>query len=428
MGRTGVVYSHYDNREMTNQKILLVIGGGAAGMFCAVNAARLSPTLKVIVVEKSNKLLAKVKVSGGGRCNVTHAAETVDELLHAYPRGKHFMRKSLYQFAPKDTIEWFSERGVLLKTESDGRMFPVTNSSQTIIDCLMQEAATYKIEIRYQTSLESIHPTNSGFEVRLKGKQDDVFFADELCIATGGFPKLASFDFISSLGINIVSPVASLFTFNIEDHLLHQLMGVSVEHTRIRIPVLKIENEGPLLITHWGLSGPAVLKLSSYAAVDLHQLNYDFDIQLNWCPDFNESSMLEWLKREKEQQRGLIQVKNPFGLSNRLWEYLLNKAEIQFHSNWKDVPQKKLVQLSKVLCSDTYRVKGKTTFKEEFVTAGGVDINEIDPQTMQSKKHPHLYFAGEVMNIDGITGGYNFQHAWSSGMIAARAIAKQQLL
>jgi predicted Rossmann fold flavoprotein len=199
-------------------------------------------------------------------------------------------------------------------------------------------------------------------------------------------------------------------------------MGVSVEIAKVRIPQLKMDQEGPVLITHWGLSGPAVLKLSSYAAVDLHQLNYDFEIIVNWSPAFNESSMLEKLKMEKEKQHGLVQAKNPFGLSSRFWEYLLTKSDIQLQLPWKDLPQKKLVQLSKVLCGDAYHVKGKTTFKEEFVTAGGIDISEIDPASMQSKKHPHLFFAGEVMNIDGITGGYNFQHAWSSGMIAARAI------
>lgn len=411
---------------MSNQKKLLIIGGGAAGFFCAINAARLSRILKVIIVEKTGKLLSKVKVSGGGRCNVTHASNEVEDLLHAYPRGKHFMRKTLYQFSPSDTIKWFEERGVALKTESDGRMFPTTNNSQTIIDCFLNEASKYAVEILYHTTVESIHTKGDGFELSLKKDQQSVLYADYVCIATGGFSKIESFDFISSMGIKIVSPVPSLFTFNIDNKLLHQLMGVSVENATVKIPQLKLEQDGPLLITHWGLSGPAVLKLSSYAAVDLHRLNYDFEIHLNWCPDFNESSMLDKLKFEKEKQRGHIQVKNPFALSSRLWEYILNKAEISFHSNWKDVPQKKLVQLSKVLCGDAYRVKGKTTFKEEFVTAGGVDIAEIDPLTMQSKKHPHLFFAGEVMNIDGVTGGYNFQHAWSSGMIAARAIAENK--
>lgn len=408
---------------MAKDKKLLVIGGGAAGFFCAINAARLSPNLQVVIVEKTNKLLSKVKVSGGGRCNVTHASSEVDDLLHAYPRGKHFMRKTLYQFSPADTIQWFEERGVALKTEADGRMFPTSNNSQTIIDCMLNEASKYGVQIQCQTSVESIQQHREGFEVELKNESTFSMFADYVCIASGGFAKIESFDFISRIGINIVPPVPSLFTFNISDKLLHALMGVSVEIAKVRIPQLKMDQEGPVLITHWGLSGPAVLKLSSYAAVDLHQLNYDFEIIVNWSPTFNESSMLEKLKMEKEKQHGLVLAKNPFGLSSRFWEYLLTKSDIQLQLPWKDLPQKKLVQLSKVLCGDAYHVKGKTTFKEEFVTAGGIDISEIDPASMQSKKHPHLFFAGEVMNIDGITGGYNFQHAWSSGMIAARAIA-----
>jgi predicted Rossmann fold flavoprotein len=413
---------------MTNQKTLLVVGGGAAGFFCAINAARLSPSLKVIVVEKTNKLLSKVKVSGGGRCNVTHASNEVDDLLSAYPRGKNFMRKTLHQFSPRDTIDWFEQRGVLLKTEPDGRLFPTTNSSQTIIDCFLKEANKYTVDVQLQTSVLSISKSENGFEVLLQKNKPESIHADYLCLAAGGFSKIESFEFISKLGIKIIPPVPSLFTFNIDNKMLHQLMGVSVEKARVKIPRLKMEQEGPLLITHWGLSGPAVLKLSSFAAIELHQLNYDVEILVNWCPDYNESSMLEKLKNEKIIQRGLIQVKNPFGLSNRLWEYLLNKSDIQFHSNWKDVPQKKLVQLSKSLCGDAYHVKGKTTFKEEFVTAGGVDVSEIDPLSMQSKKFPNLFFAGEVINIDGITGGYNFQHAWSSGMIVARAIGSQQQL
>ena len=409
---------------MTTQKTLLVVGGGAAGFFCAINAARLTPSLKVVVVEKTNKLLSKVKVSGGGRCNVTHASNLVDDLLGAYPRGKNFMRKTLHQFSPKDTIDWFEQRGIVLKTESDGRLFPTTNNSQTIIDCFLKEASKYNVHIDLQTTVTSISILENGFEVMLQKNKSASIHADYICLAAGGFSKIESFEFISKLGIKIVPPVPSLFTFNIDDKILHQLMGVTVDLARVKIPQLKMEQEGPLLITHWGLSGPAVLKLSSYAAIELHQLNYDVEILVNWCPDFNESSMLEKLKNEKIIQRGLIPVKNPFGLSNRLWEYLLNKSEIQFHSHWKDIPQKKLVQLSKVLCGDMYHVKGKTTFKEEFVTAGGVDVSEIDPLSMQSKKYRHLYFAGEVINIDGITGGYNFQHAWSSGMIAARAIAK----
>ena len=413
---------------MIDQKTLLVVGGGASGFFCAINAARMSPSLKVVIVEKTTKLLSKVKVSGGGRCNVTHASNEVDDLLSAYPRGKNFMRKILHQFSPTDTIDWFAQRGVDLKTESDGRLFPTSNNSQTIIDCFLKEASKYNVDIQLQTSVTAISILDNGFQVSLQKNKPTTIHVDYLCLATGGFSKLEAFDFISTLAIKVVPPVPSLFTFNIDDKMLHQLMGVSVEKARVKIPQLKMEQEGPLLITHWGLSGPAVLKLSSYAAIELHQLNYDVEVLVNWCPDYNESSVFEKLKNEKMIQKGFVQVKNPFGLSNRLWEYFLNKSDIQFHSHWNDIPQKKLVQLSKVLCGDVYQVKGKTTFKEEFVTAGGVEVSEIDPSSMQSKRHKNLFFAGEVMNVDGITGGYNFQHAWSSGMIVARAIAKQQPL
>ncbi|NBO57430.1 MAG: aminoacetone oxidase family FAD-binding enzyme, partial [Chitinophagia bacterium] len=266
---------------MINQKTLLVVGGGAAGFFCAINAARMSPSLKVIIVEKTNKLLSKVKVSGGGRCNVTHASNEVGDLLGAYPRGKNFMRKTLHQFSPKDTIDWFAQRGVVLKTESDGRLFPTTNNSQTIIDCFLKEAAKYNVDIQLQTTVTTISKLENGFEVMLQKNKPTLIHADYLCLATGGFSKIESFEFISKLGMNIVPPVPSLFTFNIDDKLLHQLMGVSVELASVKIPRLKMEQEGPLLITHWGLSGPAVLKLSSYAAIELHQLNYDVEVLVN---------------------------------------------------------------------------------------------------------------------------------------------------
>ncbi|NBO49143.1 MAG: aminoacetone oxidase family FAD-binding enzyme, partial [Chitinophagia bacterium] len=376
------------------------------------------------LLEKSGKVLSKVKVSGGGRCNVTHESEEVDDLLHAYPRGKAFMRKTLHQFSPNDTIQWFKERGVEVKVEADGRMFPVSNQSQTIIDCFLKEAAIYNVEILFNTELQSIHQLSNQFEITLKSDSLKKSLAYYICIATGGFPKLEGFSFLSEIGIEIETPVPSLFTFNIADKKLHALMGVSVSSALVKIPALKMEQLGALLVTHWGLSGPAVLKLSSYAARELHKMEYDFEILVNWCPDYNESSLLEKLKEEKEFHKGIIGTKNILGLSTRLWEFLLEKAAIASSLQWQDVPQKKLVQLSKVVCGDRYAVKGKTTFKEEFVTSGGVQLNEIDPFTMESHKIPHLFFAGEVINIDGITGGYNFQHAWSSGMIAARAIAR----
>lgn len=410
---------------MQTHRKLIVIGGGAAGFFCAINAARLNPYLDVTIIEKSGKVLSKVKVSGGGRCNVTHESSEIDDMLDAYPRGRHFMRKTLHQFSTADTIQWFSERGVELKVESDGRMFPVSNNSQTIVDCLLKEADRRNIRIVYHIELSTFQKKENGFELSFKHSEEKIEGVDFICIATGGFPKFESFRFLTDKGLDVEAPVPSLFTFNIADKHLHALMGVSSSQALVKIPACKMEQRGPVLITHWGLSGPAVLKLSSYAARELQKLDYAFDAVVNWCPDFNESSMLEKLKAEKSIQRGNIGNKNIFSLTTRLWEYLLFKSDIDPACNWQDIQQKKLVLLSKNICSDQYPVRGKTTFKEEFVTAGGVKLTEIDPLSMESKKIPGLFFAGEILDVDGITGGYNFQHAWSSGMVAARAIGSK---
>lgn len=410
---------------MQTHRKLIVIGGGAAGFFCAINAARLNPYLDVTIIEKSGKVLSKVKVSGGGRCNVTHESSEIDDMLDAYPRGRHFMRKTLHQFSTADTIQWFSERGVELKVESDGRMFPVSNNSQTIVDCLLKEADRRNIRIVYHKELSTFLKKENGFELSFKHSEEKIEGVDFICIATGGFPKFESFRFLTDKGLDVEAPVPSLFTFNIADKHLHALMGVSSSQALVKIPACKMEQRGPVLITHWGLSGPAVLKLSSYAARELQKLDYAFDAVVNWCPDFNESSMLEKLKAEKSTQRGNIGNKNIFSLTTRLWEYLLFKSDIDPACNWQDIQQKKLVLLSKNVCSDQYPVCGKTTFKEEFVTAGGVKLTEIDPLSMESKKIPGLFFAGEILDVDGITGGYNFQHAWSSGMVAARAIGSK---
>jgi predicted Rossmann fold flavoprotein len=410
---------------MQTHRKLIVIGGEAAGFFCAINAARLNPYLDVTIIEKSGKVLSKVKVSGGGRCNVTHESSEIDDMLDAYPRGRHFMRKTLHQFSTADTIQWFSERGVELKVESDGRMFPVSNNSQIIVDCLLREADRRNIRIVYHKELSTFLKKENGFELSFKHSEEKIEGVDFICIAIGGFPKFESFRFLTDKGLDVEAPVPSLFTFNIADKHLHALMGVSSSQALVKIPASKMEQRGPVLITHWGLSGPAVLKLSSYAARELQKLDYAFDAVVNWCPDFNESSMLEKLKAEKSTQRGNIGNKNIFSLTTRLWEYLLFKSDIDPACNWQDIQQKKLVLLSKNICSDQYPVRGKITFKEEFVTAGGVKLTEIDPLSMESKKIPGLFFAGEILDVDGITGGYNFQHAWSSGMVAARAIGSK---
>lgn len=406
------------------RKKLIVIGGGASGFFCAVNAARLHPHLEVMLLEKSSKLLSKVKVSGGGRCNVTHQSDEVADMLHAYPRGMRLLKKTLHHFSPKDTVQWFEERGVKLKVEEDGRLFPVTNSSQTVIDCLLREADQYKVTIKTNTDIAAIQHNNTQFVLTIKKENggEEKLTSDVVVVATGGYPKLAGFDWLTALGHTVSTPVPSLFTFNIPDKRLHELMGIAVKHAVVKIPVLKAAEEGPVLITHWGLSGPAVLKLSSRCARELHELEYTFDVVVNWFPEYHESAALDYLKSAKQFTKGLVSSKPLSGIVSRLWVYLLQRSGIDLATHWGELTHVQLVAFSKTLCNDLYQAKGKTTFKEEFVTAGGISLQEIDANTMESKKIKGLYFAGEVMDVDGITGGYNFQHAWTSGWIVANSI------
>ena len=412
-----------------NKKRLIVIGGGAAGFFCAVNAARLNPALEVIILEKSNKLLSKVKVSGGGRCNVTHACYSIADMIKKYPRGSSFLKKAFHHFFTTDTIAWFKERGVVLKTEPDGRMFPVSDNSQTIIDCLMKEANKYNVEIRMNSDVKelAISNTQSAIENQqfiIHLRNNKILHADFVCIASGGYPKILQYDWLKKSEHNIEEPVPSLFTFNMPGNEITALMGVSVENVTVKIVGSKLSEEGPLLITHWGMSGPAILKLSAWGARELAICNWQFAIIVNWIPDFNENSLREKLQQLRFQLAAQKMInRNPFGLPNRLWEYLLKQSAVHVDMRWADLPAREQNKLIKNLCASEYAVKGKTTFKEEFVTAGGVELNEIDFNTMQSKKLPGLFFAGEIINVDGITGGYNFQNAWTTGWIAANAIS-----
>lgn len=400
----------------------MVAGGGAAGFFCAVNAARLNPHLHVVIVEKTNKLLSKVKISGGGRCNLTHACFEINEMAKNYPRGKHFIRKAFHQFFTTDTIQWFEERGVAIKKEADGRMFPQSNSSQTIIDCLIREASKYGVEIFLNTEVAGIIYKENSFEIRSKSAK--ILKADYLCLATGGYPKASLFDWLKSTGHTIENPVPSLFTFNLPDHPFRSLMGISVPRVKVKIKSTKLEQTGALLITHWGLSGPAVLKLSAWGAKELAEMNYEFVVMINWLPDYAEQSMQEELQqlRTTASSQKIIS-KNLFLLPSRLWEFLCTQVGISNEMRWADLPSVILNKLVKQLCAMEMKVKGKTTFKEEFVTAGGICLQEVNPQTMQSKILSGLYFAGEILDVDGVTGGFNFQHAWTSGFIAAVNIA-----
>lgn len=407
---------------MSNSKTLVVIGGGAAGFFCAVNAAGMNPALKVILLEKSNKLLSKVKVSGGGRCNVTHACFDIADMSKRYPRGEHFVRKAFHQFFTTDTIEWFEARGVKLKTETDGRMFPVTNTSQTIIDCLLKEVNMHGVEILMNREVKELVQEKDKWKVLLSN--GETMNADFVCVASGGFPKLQQFDWLKGTGHTIIEPVPSLFTFNIPNHTITELMGIAVPFATVKIQSTKLKNTGPLLITHWGLSGPCILKLSALGARELQKMNYHFTISVNWLHDVKEEEVREKIQgtRNTNGSQKIIN-QNLFQLPGRLWQFLLKEAGMKEEWRWADLPAKEQNKLIQCLINHEFTVKGKTTFKEEFVTAGGIDLKEVDANTMQSKLKPNLFFAGEILDVDGITGGFNFQHAWTSGLIAAKSIA-----
>ena len=411
----------------SSRQTLVVIGGGAAGLFCAVNAARMAPSLQVILLERSNKLLSKVKISGGGRCNVTHACFDRTLLPGYYPRGSGFVKRYQHHFFTRDTIDWFAARNVVLKIEEDGRMFPVTDSSQTIIDTLLQEASTYRVQIRLQAAVSLLVPGDGQLEIQLQ--KGEKIIAQYCCIACGGSPQAASFDWIRALGHTIVDPLPSLFTFNASKDPIVSLQGVSVQEVTVKISGTKFVQTGPCLITHWGLSGPAVLKLSAYAARELAQRKYSFAIQVNWLAgEGHNATTLATVLADQRLRHPAQKISNGklHTIPQRLWDFFLSQAGIAPERRWADLSRREENQLIRLLTDMPMRIEGKTTFKEEFVTAGGVELSEIDPATMRSKKIPGLYFAGEIMNVDGITGGFNFQHAWSSGMLAARSIALLQ--
>ena len=407
------------------QKHLVVIGGGAAGFFTAINASAMNPGLKVTILEKSSKLLSKVSVSGGGRCNVTHACFDIEEMIKRYPRGTHFVRKAFHQFFTGDTIAWFLERGVALKTEADGRMFPVTNTSSTIVECLLKEAALHHVEIVTNAGVSAIEAAagdgNAGFCLHITGREN--IHADFVCIACGGYPKDAQFAWIKALGHTIHSPLPSLFTFNMPGNAVTALMGVSVPDAVVKIKGTNLKEQGPLLITHWGMSGPVILRLSAWGAKELSERHYHFEISVNWLPRYTEHLLRqEWNDLRLQHAARKMHAVNPFALPARLWQYLLDQAGVDKEQRWSSLPGKQQNELIRLLTMQEFEVKGKTTFKEEFVTCGGVALSEVDVNTMQSKKQPGIYFAGEVLDVDGITGGFNFQHAWTSGWIAGRGV------
>lgn len=398
-----------------------VIGGGAAGFFAAISCKAHHPEAIVSIFEKSSKTLAKVKVSGGGRCNVTNACEQQADFLRHYPRGQKQLKKTFNFFNRKNTIEWFEGRGVRLKAEADGRMFPVTDDSQTIIDCLRNEVERSGVSLIRKKGISKLLPhATGGFELTFDSTDADYF--DFVIIATGGSPKSAGYDWLRQLGHKITEPVPSLFTFNIpEEKKLKALMGLAIPNAVVKIQGTKMEQNGPVLVTHWGLSGPAVLKLSAWGARQLYDMNYNFKTQVNWTGGMNEEELRKQVVglSEKESKKKVLNAK-PTDIPNRLWEYLLERIDLDKDTIWAEVKKKDKNRLINILLNDEYGAVGKTTFKEEFVTCGGVDLSEVDFNTMQSRKLPGMFFAGEVLDVDGITGGFNFQAAWSTGFVAGK--------
>ncbi|HEY9004814.1 MAG TPA: NAD(P)/FAD-dependent oxidoreductase [Ohtaekwangia sp.] len=403
---------------------LIVIGGGAAGFYGAIQTAILQPGAKILILEKSNKVLAKVKVSGGGRCNVTQHCFDPLQLARHYPRGEKPLKSLFKNYHAKNVVEWFEEKKVALKAEEDGRMFPVTDSSQTIIDCFLNETARYKIKIELERAVENIKLENDGFGIYTS--QGYIYWGKKVLIAIGGNPNLQFYQWIQTLNIRIVPPIPSLFTFNDSQKVFKDLMGVAVPNAEVRIATTKFLQTGPLLITHWGLSGPAVIKLSAWAAEYLHDVNYQFTVLVSWIGPAREDDIREQLKNYKALH-GKQKIYNYplFDLPSRLWQLLCTLAEIEDQKIWAELPQKNLNKLLEGIIRSAFQIKGKTTFKEEFVTCGGVDLADIDINTMESKKIKNLFFAGEVLNIDGETGGYNFQAAWTTSYTAAVQIAKR---
>jgi predicted Rossmann fold flavoprotein len=397
---------------------VIIIGGGAAGFFAAVNIAEKHPDKSITILEKGKELLRKVKVSGGGRCNVTHACFEPKPLSKFYPRGERELIGPFHQFCSGDTVEWFSKRGIPLKIEDDGRIFPESDSSETIIQCFLREAKKYGIKIVTETRVDELKSKEDGWSVKTnKG----VFHAEKIIYSTGSSDK--SWSIIEKLGHQLVTPVPSLFTFNIQDSRIAELPGVSVPLAKVTIEGKKLSTEGPLLITHWGLSGPGILRLSAWGARLLSEINYHFNLIVNWIPPHTHEEIIQLFGEYRQIHAKKKISANPlFQLPKRLWASLLHASAIDEDTNWADISKKQVQKLANELVSCNFQVKGKSTFKEEFVTAGGVELSEVNLKTFESKHFPGLYFAGEVLNIDAITGGFNFQAAWTGGWVISENI------
>ena len=402
-----------------NNYDVLIVGGGAAGFFAAINTATQNPNLKIAILERGANVLSKVKISGGGRCNVTHAEFIPDELVLNYPRGEKELRGPFHNYMTGDTMQWFENRGVPLKIEDDGRVFPVSNSSQTIIDCFLEEVKTRHIEVLLNHSVQEIKHENDTWELNTtKG----IFSAPKLLIATGSNPKI--WKLLESLGHQVISPVPSLFTFNIKDPRLKSIPGVVAADVHISVVNSTLQSEGPLLVTHGGLSAPSILKLSAYGALELAEREYKFQIKVNFIKQEFSDCLERLLEIKTAFPKKTILKTSQFELPRRLWEQLVIASEIPDNLCWAEVNKLQLQKIASQLTEAVLTVDGKSTFKEEFVTAGGVELKGVNFKTFESKQFKNLFFAGEVLNIDAVTGGFNFQNAWTSAFIASQHLSK----
>jgi len=406
---------------------IAIIGGGAAGFFAAIACARANPANEVSIYERGSEFLTKVRISGGGRCNVTHACFDPRAMSERYPRGERALISPLHRFSPGDTVGWFEERGVRLKTEPDGRMFPVTDSSQTIIDCLVDEAKAACVRLFARKAVEQVRPASPrGFELRFSS--DEVVVCDRLLLATGGSRSPRGAQIAESLGHTITPPVPSLFSFHVGAPWLRLLPGVSVQDVEASVPSTPLHERGALLITHNGVSGPAILRLSAWGARILHSLDYEFSLRVNWVPDLGDQQIRTQLQAFRESNPNRRVANSPIApLPVRLWEQLALAAGIDRETRWTTLSRASAIALARSLTRTELKVSGKSLNKEEFVTCGGVNLREIDFKTMESRITPGLYFAGELLDLDGITGGFNFQAAWTTGWIAGHAMAERSL-